>query len=454
MNLQPRRSGKGLMLAVGLLLGLALGIGAAYAHFGGLLDPLYENLGWSASAGEARRAAPGDGAPTGHEGHGSLSTQTTGGQPSALPGHSVVTISPDRQQLIGVRTGKVKRDRLRMSIQAVGIIEPDQQLLRRIHTRISGWVTKVYVNFIGQEVRKDQRLLEIYSPDLMATQEEYVRALKGTGGSDDPSQGREAAAARRRLERWGVHQKELDELKRTRQVRETLLLRAPLKGRVLERKVVEGSYVDPAMELYQIADLSAVWVQAKIYEYELPHIDLKQKQPVHVSVLSQPGKTFEGKVSFVEPVLQEMTRTVKVRVALDNKKGLFKPGMYADVTIDHDMGTGLLVPETALLRTGKRAIAFRYLPGGRFEPVEVEPGAQFGERTEITKGLSEGDTVVTSAVFLIDAESRLKSAVSMPGGHQHGSGGGKPDAPQGHQHDGGNGKKPPKENGGGHEHHH
>jgi Cu(I)/Ag(I) efflux system membrane fusion protein len=236
-----------------------------------------------------------------------------------------------------------------------------------------------------------------------------------------------------------------------------LLLRAERKGRVLERKVVEGSYVDPAMELYQIADLSTVWVQAKVYEYELPHIDLKQQQAVHVSFLAYPGKVFHGKVSFVEPVLQETTRTVKVRVVLKNPKPpkplLFKPGMYADLTIDHDMGTGLLVPETALLRTGKRAIAFRYLGRGRFEPVEVTPGAHFGERCQILEGLSKGETVVTSAVFLIDAESRLKSAVSMLG-HQHGSGGGKPDSGPDHQHDADNGKKPMKENGGGHEHHH
>jgi Cu(I)/Ag(I) efflux system membrane fusion protein len=139
-----------------------------------------------------------------------------------------------------------------------------------------------------------------------------------------------------------------------------------------------------------------------------------------------------------------MTRTVKVRVALENPEDLFKPGMYADLTIDHDMGTGLLVPETALLRTGKRAIAFRYLPGGRFEPVQVTPGAHFGERCQILEGLSEGDTIVTSAVFLIDAESRLKSAVSMPGGHQHGSAGKPADE----------GKKPAKEDGGEHEHHH
>jgi Cu(I)/Ag(I) efflux system membrane fusion protein len=184
--------------------------------------------------------------------------------------------------------------------------------------------------------------------------------------------------------------------------------------------------------LYRIADLSVVWLQAKVYEYELPHIEVNQ--PVHVSLLAQPDKEVHGKVSFVEPVVQEMTRTVKVRVAIDNPKNEFRPGMYANLKIDHDMGEGLLVPESAVLRTGERAIAFRALPEGRFEPVEVKLGAQFGEHYQVFTGLGEGETVVTSAAFLIDAESRLKSAVGMPGGHQHGapSGGGSPPA---HKHE-------------------
>jgi Cu(I)/Ag(I) efflux system membrane fusion protein len=307
----------------------------------------------------------------------------------------------------------VKKDRLLMSLRAVGIIEPDQTRLRRIHTRISGWVTKVYVNFVGQNVKKGDPLLALYSPDLLATQEEYLNALEA-------SQKPLAAMARRRLELWGVPAEEIRELEKTRKARETLTLPSPISGRVLERNVLEGARVEPEMELYRIADLSVVWLQAKIYEYELPHIEIGQ--PVQIVLASQPDKQIKGSVSFVEPVLQETTRTVKVRVTIDNPKDEFKPGMYADLVIAHDMGEGLLVPESAVMRTGVRNLVFRVLPGNRFEPVEVALGPyQFNERFQVLRGLSEGDEIVTSAGFLIDAESRLKSATAAMSGHQHGA---------------------------------
>jgi Cu(I)/Ag(I) efflux system membrane fusion protein len=337
-----------------------------------------------------------------------------------VPGYAVVKISPERQQLIGVRTGKVRRGALLMSVRAVGIIEPDQTQLARIHTRVSGWVTKVHVNFVGQNVRKGDPLLELYSPELLQTELDFLQALASWESLGKSSaQRRLVDAARRRLELWGVPADEIRLLEKTRKARETLRLRAPISGRVLVRNVREGSYVQPAEDLYRIADLSTVWLQARVYQYELPHVELNQ--PVTVSLPSLPGKTIAGKVSFIEPVLQEATRTVNVRVALDNAKDLLKPGMYADLLIRHDMGTGLLVPESGLLRTVKRVLAFRVLPGHRFEPVEVEVGSRFGDDLEVLSGLAEGDEVVTSAAFLIDAESRLKSATAAMGGHQHGS---------------------------------
>jgi Cu(I)/Ag(I) efflux system membrane fusion protein len=457
MEAQARSSRRLVSRLVLLAVGIAVGAGFATAHFTGRLTPFYHKLGFHSFHSGFDQLEGGETTPSGvhagHAGHGGLSTEQLQGAPAKLPGYSVVTITPERQQLIGVRKGKVERGRLLMDIRAVGIIEPDQTRLDRIHTRTSGWVTKVHVNYIGQNVKKGDPLLEIYSPDLLVTQQDYLRALKGARRRDaDEFQGNLLAAARRRLELLGVAPEEIRELTRTQKARETLRLRARLSGRVLDRRVLEGSYVEPAMELYQIADLSTVWLQAKVYEYELPHIELNQ--PVQVSLLSQPGKTFPGKVSFVEPVLQEMTRTVKVRVAIANPKDLFKPGMYADLKISHDMGTGLLVPESALLRTGERAVAFRSLPGGRFEPVEVIPGARFGERYQVLAGLAEGDTIVTSAVFLIDAESRLKSAVSMPGGHQHGSGGSKPGPAPAAPRDPGDGKSTKEDGNGDHHHHH
>jgi Cu(I)/Ag(I) efflux system membrane fusion protein len=367
--------------------------------------------------------------------------QAGGGEPSPTPGYSVVQLSPERQQRIGVRTGKVTRGRLLMSIRAVGIIEPDQTRLARVHTRISGWVTKVHVNFVGQNVKKGDQLLEIYSPELLATQEEYLLARESDRGSL-------ADSARRRLELWGVPAEEVRRLETTRKAQEALTLPSPISGRVLERNVLEGTYVEPATELYRIADLAVVWLQAKIYEYELPHVEIGQ--PVRIVLASQPDREIEGKVAFVEPVLQETTRTVKVRVTIDNPKDQFKPGMYADVVIGHDMGTGLLVPESAVLRTGVRDLAFRVLPGDRFEPVEVKLGAPFNEQFQVLAGLSEGDTIVTSAGFLIDAESRLKSATAAMSGHQHGGRTPPQEAPPSPAPKAGEDKGP----GAGHEHHH
>jgi Cu(I)/Ag(I) efflux system membrane fusion protein len=421
-----------------LALGVAAGAGLVWAHYAGHLRPLYHALGVHFAHQKTDQAAEStQAAPAGHV-HGGMSMPKTGaGEPSKIPGYAVVTIVPERQQAIGVRTGKVEHGLLRMSIRAVGILEPDQSRLFRPHTRISGWVTKVHVNFVGQNVRKGDPLLEIYSPDLVATQQEYVNALEAweQAGKTETLR-RLMDASRQRLVLWDVPADEIQELAKTRKPRESLVLRSKISGRVLERNVQEGSYVEPAMELYRIADLSVLWLQAKIYEYELPHIELGQ--PVQVSLVSKPGVTIAGKVSFIEPVLQETTRTVKVRVVIDNAKDEFKPGMYADLVIEHDMGHGLLVPESAVLRTGERDLAFRVLPGHRFEPVEVRLGGRFQGRYQVLAGLNAGDEIVTSAGFLIDAESRLRSATAAMTGHDHGAGG----------------TPAPKQDKGGHEDHH
>lgn len=410
-----------LTIAFALLL-VAAGLLAAHAT--GILTPIYHWLGWHRLAGHAEPShgdhrdhggAKAAGKTDEHVGHGAM--PKTGGEAARVPGYSLVQIDPRRQQLIGVRTGKVVRDNLVMSIRTVGIIEPDQTRLKRIQTRVKGWVTKVHVNFVGQDVKKNDPLLEIYSPDLVSTQEEYLLALAGLEDSpQDALQKRLFESARLRLQLFGVPAEEIETLKKTRKSRETLTLRSPMAGRVLARDVLEGNYVDPAMELYRIADLSRLWLQAKIYQHEQPHIEMGQA--AEVILPSEPRAAFTGKVSFVEPVLQEVTRTVKVRIEIDNSKNMFKPGMYADIKLVHPMGTGLLVPETAVLRTGERSIAFRALPKGFFEPVEVKLGARFGDAYEVLGGLAEGDEIVTSGNFLIDSDSRLKAATGMMG-HGH-----------------------------------
>jgi Cu(I)/Ag(I) efflux system membrane fusion protein len=405
---------------LGLIVGLAAGLGFALAHVSGALAPFYHAVGLHALVpghGTHDKAGP---ATSGHAGHGGMIMPSGKGEPSTVPGYSVVTIAPERQQRIGVRLGQVERGTLLMSVRAVGVIEPDQTRLKLIQTRINGWVTKVHVNFVGEKVKRGDPLLDIYSPDLLSTQEEYLLARENSKAEGPKvSLNSVALAARRRLELWGVPADEIRALEKTKKARDVLTLRAPITGRVLERKVLEGSYVEPSSQLYRIADLSVVWLQAKVYEYELPHVEANKT--VHFSLLSEPGKKYRGKVAFIEPFVDETTRTVKVRVAVPNPKELLKPGTYADLKIDHDMGQGLLIPDSAVLQTGERALAFRALPESRFEPVQVTLGSRFGDRFEVKAGLAEGDTIVTSATFLIDAESRLKSAVSMPGGHHHSS---------------------------------
>jgi Cu(I)/Ag(I) efflux system membrane fusion protein len=406
-----------------------LAVLAVTAVLGGGLGYSY-NQGWLTSA--SHRLTQGHAGATEHGGMGMNmpgmsmgSPQGGGATRSSVPGHALVTISAEGQQLIGVRFGKVRRDKLRMTIRPVGILEPDQTRLTRVHTRISGWVTKVHVNFVGENVRKGDPLLEIYSPDLLTTQEEYLAAVEHDGPRSNMAQ-----LARRRLKLWDIPDDEITRLEKTRQARDTLTLRATLTGQVLSRDVLEGAYVEPKTELYRLADLSVVWVQAKVYEYELPHVHVNQ--PARVALLSEPETWIDGRISFIEPWVQEASRTVKVRVAIPNPRLRLKPGMYANVRIEHDMGEGLLVPEDAVLRTGERDLAFRALPGGRFEPVAVTLGPRFGDQFQVVAGLAEGEEIVTSAVFLIDSESRLKSAVGGAGGHQHGSMSGSPAAPPPH----------------------
>ncbi|HUY88237.1 MAG TPA: efflux RND transporter periplasmic adaptor subunit [Pirellulales bacterium] len=437
-----------LRLVLGTLLGVVVGGGLVYAHFTGRLAPLYHELGWHSLATQPTDAArdehaghkmgehagmPGMEMPEENASGGGMAGMNMPGmnmpaketsgmdraqhEPAkpAVPGHVMVQLSEARQQLIGVKIGRVERDHLRMSLRAVGIIEPDQTRLKRVQTRISGWVTKVFVNYVGQNVKQDDPLLEVYSPNLLSTQEEYLVAVAQeprVRGEGEPLLVR---TARRRLELLGVPEDEIEKLAKTKKPRDTLMLRAPINGVVLERNVLEGNYVEPSTDLYRIADLSVVWLQAKIYEYELPHIELGQA--VTVTLLSDATAQFQGKVSFVEPIVQEKTRTIKVRVEIANDDGRLKPGMYADLKIDHDMGEGLLVPDSAVMRTGERGIAFRAIKGGWFEPVEVAIGGRFGQRIEILSGLAEGEKILTSAVFLIDSESQMRASSS--GGHHH-----------------------------------
>ena len=336
------------------------------------------------------------------------------------PGYSEVSIAEEVQQRIGVTLGSVEQTPLTMVIRTVGIVRPNETTIAHIHLKTEGWVERLFVTFTGQKVKAGDPMLSIYSPAFYAAQREFLAALRTAKSSLDKTSDQQTLVetARRRLELWDIPKDATEALEKTGNATKSLILRSPISGTVLEKKAFEGQYVMPQGEIYVVADLSTVWVQAKIYAYELPHIELGM--PASVSFPSLPMRQFTGKVVFVDPVVDEMSRTVQVRVELPNPGGECRPGMFGDILITHAMGSGLTVPTSAVSRTGERDIVFRAVFADRFVPAQVKISPlQFGDRFEILEGLKAGDRVATSANFLIDSESRLLagggSMAGMPG---------------------------------------
>lgn len=325
-----------------------------------------------------------------------------------------VEISPERQQLIGVRFGKVEKRPLNKVIRTVGRIDYDEKRLFTVSPKIGGWIEDLYVDFTGKHVKQGERLLTIYSPDLVSAQEEYLIALRAAKALG--SRQTLVESARRRLKLWDISDDQIKALEERGQVSKTLTLHSPFSGIVLERMAYQGMNVTPGMALYKLADLSVVWLYADIYEYELPLIRPGQDGKVELSYY--PGESFKGKVIYIYPYLDAATRTAKVRFEFSNPKGLLKPGMFANVEIKIPLGTRLAVPEGAIIDTGTRKVAFIDLGAGYFEPREVKLGTKVENYYVVLTGLKEGERVVTSANFLIDSESKFKEAAAgmgMPG---------------------------------------
>lgn len=337
---------------------------------------------------------------------------------SPVPGHTEVTIPSEIQQHIGVTVGQVEETDLKMSIRAVGIIKPDETKVAHVHLKTEGWVQKLFVDFTGQSVQKGDPLLAIYSQQFLTTQQDYLIAKKAEAGrkAEEAIRPSNAASALRRLELLDVPADEIEQLERSGTPHQYLTLRSPLTGTVIEKNAFAGQYLTPQTNLYVLADLSTVWVQAKVYEYELPHIEIGQAATVTLAAL--PEREFSGKVVFIEPTVDEHTRTAQVRIELPNPGGSLKPGIFAHVVVEHSMGKGLLVPASAVIQTGERDIVYRVVSPGRFQPVEVKIAPQrFGDRFQVMEGLEAGDKVTTSANFLIDSESRLRvGGGAMAGG--------------------------------------
>lgn len=341
------------------------------------------------------------------------------------PSDKAIYISPARQQLIGVRTAEVVTQPLDTTIRATGVLAYDETRVTEVHTKIAGWIEQTPVDFVGKAVVRGQALFTVYSPDLVATQKEYLLALKAQAQLSQSSvpETREGAssllaATRERLRLWDVTDAQIDELVRTFEPRRTLTYFSPFSGIVLERNAFPGQYVTPEMRLFKIADLSTIWVIGQVFEYEAPFIKLGQTVDIQFPY-TQTGRTLTGRVTFIAPEVDAMTRRVKVRVELKNPGVEFKPESYVTVLFHAGAGRQLAVPKEAIIDNGDKQYVILAVADGYFEPREIKTGAPGDAFAPVLTGLSKGDRVVTSAQFLIDSETNLQAAMqamaSMPG---------------------------------------
>jgi Cu(I)/Ag(I) efflux system membrane fusion protein len=330
---------------------------------------------------------------------------------------STLRVGPDKVQKLGVRTEAARMTTLARSIRAVGTVQVDERNLFVVAPKFEGYIERLDVNQTGQAVRRGQSLMEVYSPDLVLAQQEFVVAAKGAQSLDDASPGARDAArsladgALERLKNWDVSTAQIERLRQGGQPSRTLSFASPAGGIVLEKRAVQGMRFMPGEMLYQIADLSTVWVIAEVFEQDLAGVGLGQAAKVTFNAL--PGLTFSGKVTFLYPTVTEQTRTARVRIELPNREGHLKPALYGAVELASPVAGRpvLAVPDSAVLDSGTRQAVLVEKGEGRFEPREVKSGARANGLIEIREGLAEGEKVVVRANFLIDAESNLRAAL-------------------------------------------
>ena len=345
-----------------------------------------------------------------------------GGPEPDMPA-GTVKISLDKVQLLGVRSEPAVLRELERIVRAVGTIQANERLLYTVAPRFEGWIEKLLVNTTGQSVGRGEALMEVYSPDLVTAQEEYLIALRGASdlkNSDPEAQAvmqRLAEDALRRLRNWEISDQELEALQRDGKPGRLLVYRSAASGVVLQKPSVQGMRFMPGETLFEIADLSSVWVLVDVSEQDVGLVHLGQEATLNI--VAYPGKAFSGKVVFLYPTVDTGTRTAKVRIELANPGGLLKPAMFANVQLvsGHARGKVLAVPESAVLDSGARQAVLVRRGEGLFEPREVELGMRADGYIEVTEGLQTGEEVVVRANFLIDAESNLKAALETFGGH-------------------------------------
>lgn len=367
-----------------------------------------------------------------HDGQGGAVPQSQASEAQAeAPEEEVETptveIPPDKQQLIGVKTVDVAVRPLQKVIRTVGMIEYDERRLATVNTKFEGWIEKLHVDYAGRYVKKGEPLAEIYSPELLATQQEFINTLKWTKSKiqnpkseigDLLSRDAEAIleAARQRLRLWDISDEQIRRIEQTGKPIRTMTIHSPVSGYVIQKMVLQGMRVMPGEKLFDVADLSTVWILSDIYEYELPLIKAGQRARITLSYF--PTKEFFSAIDYVYPVLAGDTRTAKVRFSIPNPGGQLKPQMFTNVEIKIDLGKRLAIPDDAVIDTGARQIVYVDKGEGNFEPREVMLGLRAEGFREVVMGLKAGEKVAAAATFLVDSEAQLRGVKPL-GGHNH-----------------------------------
>ena len=408
MTDQPATSQTSRLLLVAVALGaLAIGSGGTYLV-------------------TARRAAPVDTRPTSPTPAVDDQSAHAAGSADAAPAPTRVFISPARQQTIGVRTAIIGHQSLDRTIRTVGTIAYDETRVTEVHPKVTGWVERVFVDYVGKSVRRGQPLLTIYSPDLVATQREYLLALRAQqqlGGSQftETRSGADSLleATRDRLRLWDVTDEQVTALALSGQVQRTLTVYSPFSGVILERNAFAGQYIGPETSTVKIADLSTVWVIAQVFEYEARALAVGQRAQIEFPY-GQSARTLSGRITFIYPDIDPQTRRARVRIEFKNPGLELKPETYVTVVVDVAGGHQLAVPKEAVIDTGAARYVLVALADGYFEPRQIDVGEPVDAFYPVLKGIAMGERVVTSAQFLIDSETNLQSAmramaVSMPG---------------------------------------
>ena len=323
-----------------------------------------------------------------------------------------IVIDPVRRQRIGVTTAPAVLRPVSITVRTVGILTPDESRLYEVNLRASGWAEKVMVRETGQHVRKGELLMTLYSPEFFRAKTDHLLTCRQSRTRSDP--GIPLRTSRLRLELLGMTPDQVAHLESRGDTARELPILSPATGFVMEKDILEGGRVEEGSTLFRIADLDRLWVQARVYENDLRWVRLGQQATIEIPHL--PGRRFTTKVVHIHPTVDEKTRTGMVRLELRNEKGLLRPGMYANVDIEIDLGERLVIPDTAVVFTGPRRLVFRDLGEGRLRPVEIEVGVQTDGHYVVTRGLEPGDIVVRSGNFLVAAESRIRSATTYWGG--------------------------------------